>query len=626
MVAQFDLSVLAPPPKLTISEWCEEFRSLSREDSAEPGKFRCDRAPYQVEMMNAFQGCEQTVFMTSAQVGKTSILVGILGYLIHLDPCPILLVLPTIDFCKTFSKERLAPFIRDNATVRDKVIEPRSRRSSSTLFTKLFKGGQLNLVGSNSVAGLSSRPVRVVLFDECDRFETTSEGDALSLAYKRTTTFWNRRIILTSTPSIKGVSRIEKAFNESDRRYYYVPCPHCDRYQTLVWENVVYERTAPEKAKYKCRYCNNLIVHTLLSSMLRSGKWVKHNPSSDLAGFHINELYSPWSSWGKVAAEYEKVKDDPERYQVWVNTSLGLPYEAPSQSIDPNPLQERAEQSSYSAGTVPEEVRFLTAGIDVQGDRFAVQVLGFSREHTCVIEYQEIPADPMVADSWRILNDYLTSLYPKTDGSTLKIRASFIDSGYLTEEVYNATRKLARLYACKGVSGDKPILQPRSRPIDASYKGKPIPGGIRLHLIGVDAAKTLIYNRLKLEPEQNNAILFPNDLDPSYFDQLTNEHQVLRRKMGANVLVWEKVDLHAAVEVLDTFVYAIAAAYLLGLPRIKWDKWEKPAPEELKKLRAEETVHPNNQKEAVMQDNKPNTHNIPKKQKYIKRFNNWLNL
>ena len=220
----FNLSVVAPPKRLSVSEWADEYRYLSAEASAEPGKWRTDRAEYQRGMMDAFSDpkIHTVVVMSSAQIGKTELLNNIVGYFVDQDPSPMLMLQPTLEMGNTWSKDRLSPMIRDTRTLTDKISDSKARDSGNTILHKTFQGGHITIAGANSPASLASRPVRVVLADEVDRYPQSAgaEGDPLSLAFKRTTTFWNRKRMVVSTPTVKGVSRIEMAYEESDKRRY----------------------------------------------------------------------------------------------------------------------------------------------------------------------------------------------------------------------------------------------------------------------------------------------------------------------------------------------------------------------------------------------------------------------
>lgn len=298
-IAQKTLASLAPPPDLAIDEWADQFRVLSRESSAEAGKWSTDRAPYQRGMMRAISdpATETVVFMTGAQIGKTEIINNAIGYYISQDPSPILVVQPTLDMSKMWSNDRLAPMLRDTPALKNAVKDPRSRDSGNTLLQKSFVGGYIAMVGANSPAGLASRPVRCVFFDEVDRFPHSAgtEGDPIDLGKKRTATFtYNRKIVMVSTPTNKGASRIEAAYEESDQRQYFVPCHDCGHKQVLKWAQVRWEKDQPDTAAYICEDCGSVWDDAVRYRAVRAGEWIAQNPTNKTAGFHLSGLYSPW--------------------------------------------------------------------------------------------------------------------------------------------------------------------------------------------------------------------------------------------------------------------------------------------------------------------------------------------
>ena len=253
-------AVLKPPPELTLSEWADKYRVLSAESSAEPGRWHTDKAPYQREIMDAIGDphIRKVVIMSAAQIGKTdAFILNPLGYYMDYAPAPILVMQPTLDMGQTFSKDRLAPMIRDTPELRDKV-DVKSRYSGNTIMKKNFPGGHITIVGANSATGLASRPIKVLLADEVDRYPASAgtEGDPLSLAQKRQTTFWDKKTVIVSTPVIKGQSRIETEFEQSTKEEWNVPCPDCGHYQPFVWANVIFDRENPQgEVLYKCERC-----------------------------------------------------------------------------------------------------------------------------------------------------------------------------------------------------------------------------------------------------------------------------------------------------------------------------------------------------------------------------------
>ena len=548
-----------PPPNLKISDWADAYRKLSPESSAEAGAWRTDRAPYQREIMDCFNDPEiqRIVFSKSAQIGATEILLNVIGYYIDQDPAPMLIMQPTLAMAQAFSKDRLATMIRDSEKIRDCVKDPRSRDSGNTVLSKKFAGGNLNIVGSNSASGLASRPIRIVLADEVDRYESSAgaEGDPISLATKRTTTFWNKKIYMCSTPTIKGLSRIETAFEESDKRYYHVPCPECNVKQVLKWKNVVWDENKPETANYACDECGSIIDESKKQWMLKHGEWIASEPKSDTAGFHISELYSVWSTWADMAKSFLEAKKQPEMLKTWINTALGESWEEQGETIEHEELLER--RLNYDSATIPESVLVLTAGVDTQKDRLELQMVGWGVNYeSWVIEYKIFWGDPNAANVWQELDNYLKKRFKTETGRVLTISCTCIDSGgHHTNQVYQFTkpRQGRRIFAIKGLSqAGKPIA---NRP---TFVGK---NKAVLYGVGVDSAKEAIFARLSSEPE-DTTLHFCSDLDEEYFKQLTAEKRVTKFVRGRKTLIWKQI--RPRNEALDTLVYNFAAIYILN--------------------------------------------------------------
>lgn len=494
------------------------------------------------------------VFMKSAQVGATEILNNIVAYYIDQDPSPTLVLQPTLQMAQAWSKDRLANMIRDCDKLREKVKDPKSKNSSNTVLSKQFPGGNINIVGSNSAAGLASRPIRILLCDEVDRYDPSagSEGDPINLAIKRTTTFWNRKVFITSTPTIKGLSRIEIAFEESDQRYYEVPCPHCEEYQVLEWEQIHWESKKPETAEYSCKHCEQIIPETKKQWMLSKGRWQATQGTKRVAGFHISELYSPWRTWKDMAIDFYAVKSQPEMLKTWVNTALGRTFDDPGESIEHSALMELREDYDFS--NIPNKVLLITCGIDVQGDRLEAQTIGWGHNNEAwVLDYRVFFGDPSSNNVWKDLDSYLNTAFTREDDKKLKIVSACIDSGgHHTQQVYAFTKNRVhrKIFAIKGQSvSNKPIA---GRP---SFIGR---ARHILYPVGSDTAKEFIYSRLKAE---NKVIHFPATVDEEYFKQLTSEKRVIKYVKGAKKFEWVKKTTRN--EALDTFVYAVAALYIL---------------------------------------------------------------
>ena len=373
--------LLTPPPDLSVSEWADLYRRLSSESSAEPGRWRTDRAPYQRKIMDQINNpeVETIILMTSSQVGKTEIILNTIGYHIDYDPAPIMVMQPTVEMANTFSKTRLAPMLRDTPALKGKVADPKSRNSGNTILEKSFPGGVVVMVGANAPAGLASRPIRILLADEVDRFPVSAgtEGDPLSLAEKRTTTFYNRKKIFVSTPTIKGVSRIEKAYESSSQEHWCLSCPSCGEYQPLKWGQIKFEydkvKDKVESVDYVCKHCG--AMHTEIEWKASKGTWKADNPNSKVKGFHLNELASPWKRWEEIVEDFiEAKKNGVETLQVWVNTSLGETWEEKGVGVESDDLLNRREEYGCE---VPNEVAVLTAGVDVQDNRLEYEIVGW---------------------------------------------------------------------------------------------------------------------------------------------------------------------------------------------------------------------------------------------------------
>lgn len=422
------VATLKPPPELTLSQWADRYRMLSAESSAEPGRWHTDKAPYQREIMDAIGDAHirRVVIMCAAQLGKTELLLNILGYFMAYAPAPILVMQPTLDMGQTFSKDRLAPMIRDTPVLRG-LVDVKSRYAGNTILKKNFPGGHITIVGANSATGLASRPIKVLLADEVDRYPGSAgtEGDPLSLAQKRQTTFWDKKTVMVSTPVIKGHSRIETEYNQSTREEWNVPCPECGHYQPFVWANLIFEPDDLQKEiVYKCERCGCVANEYRWKQQSQQGRFVAENPGAETRGFHLNTLASTFCGWKEIVQKFIVAKEqldqgNPEGMKVWVNTELGETWEERGEQVEDTELFNRRE--IYDA-VVPEEVLVLTAGVDVQDDRFEVEIVGWGvGKESWGIRYQKIYGDMLKEQVWEDLDAFLQTVWCKKDGTALRI-------------------------------------------------------------------------------------------------------------------------------------------------------------------------------------------------------------
>lgn len=503
--------------------------------------------------------------MIASQLGKTEAGLNWIGSVIDMTPGPILMVQPTLGTAKTYSKQRLSPMIDASPILRGLVADPRSRDSGNTMLLKEFRGGLLCIVGSNSSAALSSMPIRFVFLDEVDRFEgdVDGQGDPVGLALRRTNTFGtSKKIFITSTPTIKGFSRIEKSFLDSDQRYYWVPCPYCNQKQILVWPNVRWPKDQPEDAYYLCVHCETAIEEYHKTWMLQNGEWIASSPGPNKsAGFHLNGLYCPlgWNSWGKIAVEFLEKYNDPFRFKEWVNTILAETWEEKSEKFDGDELLVRREDFGLK---LPKGVGCITSGVDVHDNRLEVEIVGWGRdEESWSIAYIIIYGDTSGPTVWKDLDVLLQRSFPHSRNvPDMRIRAVAIDSGYATSSVYNFCkyRQRLRIWPVKGVSGQGKMIWPRTGRSNNKEK-------VPMFSIGVDTAKDAIYARLRIKEAGPGYCHFPHDRDAEWFRQLTAEKVQTRFIKGRKVREWHNKD-GVRNEALDCRVYAMAALYgLIGM-------------------------------------------------------------
>lgn len=552
-------AAFSPPPSLTVSQWADRHRVLSSESSAEPGRWRTSRAEYQRGIMDAFHetDIDTIIIQSSSQVGKTEMLNNIVGYLVKNDPAPMLVVAPTRELAHSWSKDRFSKMVRDTPELSSLISSPRSKNSENTILHKGFPGGHITMTGANSPSGLAARPIRFVLCDEVDRYPASagSEGDPVGLAVKRSQAFWNRLVLLVSTPTIKDVSRIEAAFLESDQRYFHVPCPDCQKEQILKFSNIVWVDGDPETAMYRCEFCGSRWSDPKKKSAVKKGVWRKTNPGKgSVAGFHLSELYSPWSTLPNIAFEFMRSKGNPDRMQVFVNTVLGETYEDRSQKVDEQSLLNRKEKYV----SIPHGGVVLTCGVDVQDDRIEGEVVAWGKDdESWSIEYFVIYGNLATAAPWDDLYDKLSNKYKHAAGIELKISCTCIDSGgHYTSHVYRfcAKHQSERIYAVKGSSTiGQPIISKGSR--NNKY-------GCMLFLVGTDTAKQVIFSRLKIIEPGAGYMHFPEKYGEEYFRQLTAEKAVIKYVRGYPKRVWVKT--RQRNDALDCRVYATAGHAILN--------------------------------------------------------------
>ena len=580
---------LRPEQPLTVSEWADKHRRLSSKASAEPGPWRTNRTPYLREPMDCLSSTspiQRVVMMFAAQTGKTEAGANWLGYVIDHAPGPMLLVQPTVEMAKRLSKQRLESLITETPVLAEKIAPSRSRDSGNTMFAKDFPGGMMLLTGSNSATGLRSTPCRYIFCDEIDAFpsDVDGEGDPVSLAEKRATTFARRKILLTSTPTVKDFSRIEAEYERSDQRRFYVPCPCCSVMQWLKWPQLKWENNDPATAAYECEVCHERFAEIHKPAMLRKGEWRATAPSNGkTAGFQLSGLYSPlgWLSWADMVDDFLRAKTDAPMLKSFVNTRLAETWEEDFASkVSADGLLERCEH--YEAAMVPEGGLALTVGVDVQDNRLAISVWAWGREEEgWLLDHQEIYGDPSRQELWKQLDEVVLREWPHAVGPAMRPDVVAIDSGgHFTAEVYQYARERARqgVVAIKGQSQrGKPPIGKGSK-VDVNHQGRTLKRGAVVYMVGGDTVKTTLFGRLKHSEQGAGFLHFHMGTTGEYFEQLTAEKQVLRYNRGGfPTREWVKKP-SARNEALDCLVYAYAAMNLMYQRfdrRTIWDQLEK---------------------------------------------------
>lgn len=598
---------LRPPPKLSLSEWADQFFYLSAESAAEPGRWRT--LPYQRGILDAITDPDivRVSVMKSARVGYTKCVNAAIGYFIHQDPCPILVVQPTVEDAEGYSKEEIAPMVRDCEVLTGLVgaVTPRRRRpkkktagkkkdskartSAETILQKSYPGGVLSMVGANSGRGLRRVSRRVVIFDEVDGYPSSAgnEGDPIKLGERRADYYWNRKIIAGSTPLIAGASRIEEMFNAGDRRRFFVPCPHCKKMDYLRFgartdEGDIpghwlrWDDNAPELAHFVCSGCGCFIEETHKRTMLDKGEWRAEGDFNGHASFHIWAAYSlsPNATWGQIAIEFLEAKAlGPEKLKTFVNTVLGETWKERGEAPDYERLHQRVE--AYGIGTVPTGPIVLTAGVDVQKDRFVYEVVGWAaNKESWSVESGELHGDTALDSTWALLDEKLLAhTYTGAEGQQWSIAMLAIDSGYNTQMVYNWARRhpISRVIAVKGVTGSRALAGIASK-VEITVNGRQLKKGYKVFPVGVDIGKAELYGFLGLKRGEgappSGWCHFPA-YDQEFFKQLTAEHlvTVTNKRTRRTKMEWQ-VQPNRENHALDCRIYARAAVAVLGLDRI----------------------------------------------------------
>lgn len=583
------LAGIKPPENLTVAQWADKNRRLTSESSAEVGKWRTSRTPYMLEILTSFTDplVEHIVVVAASQVGKSEVINNMIGYCIDQDPGPILFVQPTIDDAKKYSEMRIAPMIRETKCLRNKIADPKTRDSANTKRQKSFPGGVLVLTGSNVPHDLCSMPIRYLFGDERDRWAKSagSEGDPWGLATARTRTFYNRKLVEVSTPTIKGASPIDDSYRLGTMERWKTKCPHCEKYSEIKFEDIRFEYESTmngdnkifdiKKIWYTCPECGGISDENTIKQ--QPARWEAEAPEAKALhktrSFWLTAWVSPWATWKSIILQFLQAGTDSAKLQVVYNTQFGQLWENRGDMDSEEDVLARREE--YDA-EIPDRVLVLTCGVDTQDDRLEYEVVGHGRfGETWGIKYGVIPGRPDTDEVWEQLDDVIDKRYSFKNGTKIKISLTFVDEGgHFTQEVRKKCRERfnKRVFAIKGISGNRdiPYTAPPKK-MKIVIEGQEI-GSVWIYEIGVNAGKQKIVDNLRVKSPGPKYCHFPrrDDYGKTYFKKLMSEHLVYREDLK-NPWQWEKIPGHERNEAFDIRNYNLAACQQLDPD---WDALE----------------------------------------------------
>ena len=587
--------LLAPPRDLTISQWADKYRYLSPESASEPGKWKT--LPFQRTIMDSIsdRSIHRTVVKACTQLIKTEAILNSIGYFVHQDPGPILVLQPRDADAKAFSKERIAPMIRDTPVLRGLFMESKGRNSNNTIEEKMFPGGMLAITSAGSAPNLARRAIRFLFCDEVDKYPDTAgaEGNPISLARKRLATFRHRKKeIMTCSPTLPG-SEIDRTHDGSDKREYYIPCPDCGQHQSMMlkfYKQVQWDSSLPTQeaqaatARYCCEHCGSLWDDVKRWQAVERGEWRAHGPFNGVAGFWISELYSPWKTLSEIVLDFLNKKDNAQDLRTFVNTSLAENWAEKGEAPEWEILLSRRED--YVPGTVPAGGLFLTAGVDVQRNRLECEVVAWGRgKESWSVDYEIFEGKTSEPEVWKQLEAYRSKIFTASNGAELPIARMFVDSGdgTTTNDVYSwvRTQPSSQVTAIKGRDRNSlPVGQPSE--VDVTVRGRKIKSGLRIKIVDVSFFKGEFYANLRLRPpteeERKIGLCYPpsychfpsgRNYGDEHFRQICAEQLVSHRnrRTGRTKMEWQQT--RARNEALDCRIYARAAAWDRGLDRMQ---------------------------------------------------------
>ena len=587
-LAQSFATCLKPPPQLNLVEWADAYRVLSPEAASSPGRWRTSKVEVARGPMHAITDprVREVSVKCSTQLMKTELMLNTIGYYIHQDPAPIMVMQPTEKMAEAFSKDRLDTMLRDSPALAEKA-GGKKRDSGNTILHKQFPGGHVTMVGANAPGNLAMRPIRVLLEDEINKYPPSAgdEGDPRRIAERRVATFWNHKIVRACSPTVEGACAISTAYEQGDRRVFCPPCPHCGARRELLFKNVRWDDGDPLTARYVCPDCETTWTEADRLNALRSTRdlqdfgWIAQAPFKGHASFRANKLASPWEPLSVLAREFLEVKDNPQGLKTFVNTMLAETFKSKGEQPPWESLYSRRE--AYARGTVPEGGVLLFAGVDVQRDRIELEVRAFGEGlESWSVDYIVIEGDTTdestARSPWAKLTDVICGTWPHAvSGVAMPLQTVCVDSSDNTQAVYRwCNKQPSWVWPIKGDGGHKPVVVSPPKKIAFKRNGQRAPGSVQLRILAVDKLKEELYGFVKLietEAGKPTGLMHWPEYPQEYFEQLTGEQLTERSHNGRTVYRWEKT--RQRQEALDCAVYVRAASLIYGIDKITPAQW-----------------------------------------------------
>lgn len=630
------LDALRPPERITVTECAEKYRVLPA-SNREGGLYRVSRTPFAKEIMDCFTDplVEEITLMGCAQYFKTTILENIITFIAKILGGNVLLLFPTLDFGRRFSKTRLEPMIEDSPELTKIFAKKKSRDSDNTILSKAYRGGQLYIVGANSSAGLRGYTAPYILGDDIDGVKIadiydkeSKEGDFMERAERAAETFEGmRKTYKSSTPGRWGESRIYNSYLNGTQEEEYHPCPHCNELQTLLidqleWDydvdafgNKILGSDKPETARLICKHCGKKINEAQRQQIILQGKWIAKFPQRvHHRSFQFNRFSSPFSSLQHICRKYIEALNDPAKMETFTNLFLGLPYKSNTiEEISEFELMNRLENylDVTKPYTVPNQVLMLIASVDVQGDRLECEVWGYGLNFEMwIINRFKFVGDPKIPkhlpkSPWKELDSLLCNPYFRTDGVPINILAAAIDSSFLSDEVYGFCRGYEftrKWWPIKGARNPFAEIIPARFSIIEEKRSKYLRFGVNLE-------KQSLFSRLKLAMPQGyegkeplpKFIHFDESLcDPEYFEQLTAEHGVKKTYGNQEYILYEKKKSGLRNEALDLLTYN---SILAKMQNPNWEKLKSNMDAKAELIKNGKLTMKQSNNEAIQQSN-----------------------